>query len=50
VLKAVGLTDAEADATLRFSFSRYNTEEEIDYALERLTEAVGRFRRIGSYR
>jgi cysteine desulfurase len=46
VLKAVGLTDAEADATLRFSFSRYNTEEEIDYALERLTDAVGRFRRI----
>jgi cysteine sulfinate desulfinase/cysteine desulfurase-like protein len=50
VLRAVGLTDAEADATLRFSFSRYNTEAEIDYALERLTEAVRRFRKLGSYR
>jgi cysteine desulfurase len=49
-LKAIGLTDAEADAALRFSFSRDNTAEEIGYVLERLTDAVRRFRRIGTYR
>jgi cysteine desulfurase len=50
VLKAIGLTDAEADAALRFSLSRYNTEDEIGYALDRLVSAVRRFRRVGSYR
>jgi cysteine desulfurase len=49
-LKAIGLTNAEADAALRFSLSRLSTAEEIDYTLERLTDAVRRFRRIGAYR
>jgi cysteine desulfurase len=46
-LKAIGLTDAEADGALRFSFSRHNTAEEIDYVLEHLANAVRRFRRVG---
>ncbi len=35
VLKAMGITGARADCSLRFSLSRETTEEEIDYAAER---------------
>jgi cysteine desulfurase len=48
VLEAAGLTPKEAEAAIRFSLSRYNTEEEIDYALEQVKDAVTRFRRIGT--
>jgi cysteine desulfurase len=48
VLEAAGLTPKEAGAAIRFSLSRYNTEEEIDYALEQVKDAVTRFRRIGT--
>lgn len=44
VLKAMGLTDAEARATLRFSLGRPTTEEEVQFAAERVTEAVGELR------
>ncbi|MDR0850936.1 MAG: cysteine desulfurase [Clostridiales Family XIII bacterium] len=50
VLSAIGLTDKEAEGTLRFSFSRYNTLAEMDYVLEHLKTAVDRFRRIGTFR
>ena len=35
VLKAMGVNPARADCSLRFSLSRENTEEEMDYAAER---------------
>jgi cysteine desulfurase len=44
VLKAMGLSDAEARATLRFSLGRPTTEEEIQFAAERVTEAVRELR------
>ncbi|PSR01983.1 MAG: IscS subfamily cysteine desulfurase [Bacteroidetes bacterium QS_8_68_28] len=44
VLKGMGLTDAEARATLRFSLGRPTTEEEVQFAAERVTEAVGELR------
>ena len=44
VLKAMGLTDAQARATLRFSLGRPTTEEEVQFAAERVTEAVGELR------
>ncbi len=50
VLKAIGLTDREIEGTLRFSFSEFNTIEEMDYVLENLTAAVKRFRRLGTFR
>jgi cysteine desulfurase len=36
VLKAMGLSDYEAYCTLRFSFGRYNTLQEIDFLLSHL--------------
>lgn len=50
VLKAMGLTDKEIEGAIRFSFSRYNTIKEMDQVLEKVKGAVGRFRRLGSFR
>ncbi len=44
VLLAMGRTAGEIAATLRFSFSVYNTEAEIDFTLEKLRRAVSDFR------
>lgn len=40
VLKAIGLTDAQANSSLRFSLSHNNTEEEVDKVVEILNEAL----------
>ena len=50
VLKAMGLTDKEIEGTLRFSIGRFNTEEEIKITIDKVAEAVERFRRLGSFR
>jgi cysteine desulfurase len=50
VLKAMGLTDKEIEGAIRFSFSRYNTKEEMDIVLDKVKGAVERFRRLGSFR
>lgn len=50
VLKAMGLTDREIEGAIRFSFGRYNTQQELDFVLEKVKAAVGRFRRLGSFR
>jgi cysteine desulfurase len=44
VLRAMGLTRARADGSLRFSLGHATTEEEIDYALQALSEVVARLR------
>lgn len=50
VLKTMGLKDKEIEGALRFSFSEFNTVEEMDYVLENLKNAVGKFRKLGSFR
>lgn len=50
VLAAMGLTDREIEGAIRFSFSEFNTTEEMDYVLEKTKNAVERFRRLGSFR
>ncbi|UCC91509.1 MAG: cysteine desulfurase [Candidatus Aenigmatarchaeota archaeon] len=49
VLKAIGLTNEEANGSLRLTLSRFNTEEEIDYVLEVLPKLVEKLRRISPF-
>ncbi len=46
VLLALGLRPEEVHGSLRISLGKYNTEEDIDYILEALPEAVGKLREI----
>lgn len=45
VLKAISLPKEQLDSTLRFSFSSYNTEEQVDYAIEVIKEILPILRR-----
>jgi len=49
VLKAIGLSDADANGCLRLTLSKYTTEKEIDYALESLEGIIKFLRRISPY-
>lgn len=42
VLKAIGLSDEAAQASLRFSIGRYTTADEIEYAIEHLRGVVAK--------
>jgi cysteine desulfurase len=44
VLKALGLEDELADASIRFGLGRFTTAEEIDYAVGHVVENVRRLR------
>lgn len=46
VLKALGLDDELAHSSLRFGLSRFTTDEEIDYAIEHVKEAVLKLREM----
>ena len=46
VLMAIGLEPEVAHGSIRFSLSKYNTEEEIDYVIENLIEIVKNLRAI----
>src|SRR4030095_3362266 len=45
VLLAMGASPQEAKASIRFSLSKFNTEEEIDYVVERFPRIVERLRK-----
>ena len=44
MLRAIGLDEALAHSSLRFSLGRFTTEEEIDYAIALVQKVVARLR------
>jgi cysteine desulfurase len=50
VLMAMGRTEKEIDGALRFSFSEFNTIDQMEEVLDRLRTAVTQFRKLGSFR
>lgn len=50
VLSAMGLSDKAIEGTLRFSLGSFNTMDEVGYTIDKVTAAVKRFRKLGSFR
>lgn len=46
VLKAIGLNDKQVNSSLRVSLSKYTTEEEINFVLEKLPRIIEKLRRL----
>ncbi|WP_318408201.1 IscS subfamily cysteine desulfurase [Photobacterium leiognathi] len=46
VLRALGLNDELAHSSIRFSFGRFTTEEEVDYAVAQIKGAVDKLREM----
>ncbi|ELR65264.1 Cysteine desulfurase, IscS subfamily [Photobacterium marinum] len=46
VLRALGLDDELAHSSIRFSFGRFTTEEEVDYAVSQIRGAVDKLREM----
>ncbi len=49
VIRAMGIPFTAAHGTIRFSLSRYNTESDIDYVLEKLPGVIKKLRTISPY-
>ena len=48
VLRALGVKPDLAHASLRFGLGRFTSEEEVDYAVEKVTRVVGRLRQTAA--
>lgn len=46
VLRAIGLNDELAHSSLRFSIGRFTTEEDVDFAIAKLKDAVTKLREL----
>jgi cysteine desulfurase len=46
VLKALGVAEELAHASIRFGLGRFNTEEEVDYVVDRVVRIVHRLRNL----
>jgi cysteine desulfurase len=46
VLRALGREDELAHSSLRFTLGRFTTEEDVDYAVAKIREQVGRLREL----
>ncbi|MHC4118498.1 MAG: cysteine desulfurase NifS [Planctomycetota bacterium] len=49
VLRAMGVPFTAAHGSIRFSLSRYNTEEEVDYTIEKMPEIVNQLRELSPF-
>ena len=50
VLQAMSMDHKEIEGAIRFSFSEFNTIDEMDFVIDKVKSAVTRFRRLGSFR
>jgi cysteine desulfurase len=48
VLRALGLSDELAHSSLRFSFGRFTTDEDVDIAVAQLRSAIAKLREVSS--
>ncbi|WP_448569033.1 IscS subfamily cysteine desulfurase [Thalassotalea ganghwensis] len=46
VLRALGLNDEMAHSSIRFSFGRFTSEEEVDYAIDLIKKSIGHLREM----
>ena len=49
VLRAMGVPFTAAHGSIRFSLSRYNTEEEVDFVIEKMPAIVNRLRQLSPF-
>jgi cysteine desulfurase len=49
VLRAMGVPFTAAHGSIRFSLSRYNTEQEVDYAIEKIPPIISRLRELSPF-
>jgi len=49
VLRAMGVPFTAAHGSIRFSLSRYNTEEEVDYTIEKMPPIVNQLRKLSPF-
>ena len=50
VLTAMSMNHKEIEGAIRFSLSEFNTIEEMDFVIDKVKQAVTRFRKLGSFR
>ena len=46
VLRALGLNDELAHSSIRFSFGRFSTEDEVDYIIKLIKDSIGKLREL----
>lgn len=49
VLKALGLSDEQAHASIRFGLGRFNTAEEVEHVIRRVVEVTKRLRELSPF-
>jgi cysteine desulfurase len=49
VLRAMGIPYTAAHGSIRFSLSRYNTEEEVDFTIEKIPPIIARLRELSPF-
>ncbi len=49
VLRAMGVPFTAAHGSIRFSLSRYNTEEEVDYTIEKMPPIINQLRELSPF-
>ena len=48
MLRAIGLSEADARASFRLAVGRFSTESEVDFVAERISAAAERLRTAGA--